>query len=232
MRHGKQWQDRRYGNPSDIKRMIARQLAPERADWQKPDAVVRTLGLRPGQIVADIGAGPGYFTLRLVRAVGPRGHVYAVDPEPAILAVLRERLAAARAPNVTPVLGGTDDPLLPAGGCDVALIVDTYHHFSDGPGFLRRVARALRRGGRLVNIDFEKRETPMGPPVEHRVAREEFLRDARRVGLEVVAEHDFLPHQYFLVLRARRRSASRVQSAGGGPTRPPRRAPRNTSTSR
>jgi ubiquinone/menaquinone biosynthesis C-methylase UbiE len=199
----------RYGNPADIARMIARQLAPDRAEWQKPGAVVRALGLRPGQIVADIGAGPGYFTMRLARAVGPRGHVYAVDPEPAILAALRERLAAARTSNVTPVLGRADDPLLPAGRCHIALIVDSYHHFGDGPGVLRRVARALRRGGRLVNIDFAKRETPMGPPLEHRVAREDFLRDARRAGLQFVSEHAFLPHQYFLVLRARRHPARR-----------------------
>jgi ubiquinone/menaquinone biosynthesis C-methylase UbiE len=203
----------RYGNPADLERMIARQENPGRVAWQKPAAVVRALGLRHGQVVADIGAGPGYFTKRLARAVGPSGHVYAVDAEPAILDVLRERLTAARLTNVTPVLGRGEDPLLPPASCDLALIVDTYHHFDDGPAFLRRVARALRPGGRLVNIDFAKRETPVGPPVEHRVSREAFLRDARRAGLVVAREHEFLPHQYFLVLRRagapRRRARSR-----------------------
>ena len=151
--------------------------------------------------MADIGAGPGYFSLRLGRAVGPAGHVYAVDPEPAILEVLRQRIAAAGVRNVTPVLGRADDPLLPARRCHLALIVDTYHHFHDGPAFLRRVARALVPGGRLVNVDFHQRETPVGPPVDHRVAREDFLGDARQAGLALVAEHRFLPHQYFLVLR-------------------------------
>jgi ubiquinone/menaquinone biosynthesis C-methylase UbiE len=194
-RHG------RYGNPADLHRMIARQEDPARVAWQKPAAVVRALALRRGQVVADVGAGPGYFTRRLARAVGPAGHVYAVDPEPAILEVLRERLAAARSTNVTPILGRGDDPLLPAGRCDLALIVNAYHHVEGGPAFLRRVARALRRGGRLVNIDFAKRETPVGPPVDHRVSREAFLRDARRAGLVLTAEHGFLPYQYFLVLR-------------------------------
>jgi ubiquinone/menaquinone biosynthesis C-methylase UbiE len=137
--------------------------------------------------------------------VGPSGHVYAVEPEVRILDVLRQRIGAARVRNVTPVLGRGDDPLLPAGRCDLALIVDTYHHVPDGPAFLRRLARSLARGGRLVNIDFARRETPVGPPVDQRVARETFLRDARRAGLVLAAEHDFLPHQYFLVLKPRRR---------------------------
>jgi ubiquinone/menaquinone biosynthesis C-methylase UbiE len=181
--------------------------------------VLRALRLAPGDVVADVGAGPGYFSLRLARAVGPRGHVYAVDPEPAILDVLRTRVAAARVANVTPVLGSAGDPLLPRGRCSLALLTNTYHHFADGPAVLRRIARGLRPGGRLVNIDFDKRETPVGPPVDHRVAREDFLRDARRAGLALVAEHGFLPHQYFLVLRprgagARRRRRKAARLAG------------------
>lgn len=193
----------RYGNPEDLEAYLARQLNPERATWQKPGAVLRVLGLRPAQTIAEIGSGPGYFTLRLARAVGPAGRVYAVDPEPVILDVLRQRLEEARIRNVTPVLGRAGDPLLPAGRCDLALMVNTYHHVPDGPAFLRRLAQALRRGGRIVNIDFEKRETPVGPPVEHRVAREDFLLDARRAGLTLAAEPRVLPHQYFLVLRPR-----------------------------
>ena len=191
----------RYGNPKALKAYLARQLDPARATWQKPRAALRAMGLRRGHTVAEIGSGPGFWTLRLARVVGPSGHVYAVDPEPAILEALRRRLEKTRVKNVTPVLGAAGDPLLPAGRCDLALIVNTYHHFADGPASLRRVAAALRAGGRLVNIDFHKRETPMGPPVDHRVAREEFLRDARRAGLTLVAEHRFLPYQYFLVFR-------------------------------
>ncbi len=203
MRHG------RYGNPADLVRMIKRQLAPTRAAWQKPGAVVRALGLRRGQVVGEIGAGPGYFTPRLARAVGPTGRVFAVDAEPAVLAVLRTRLAKARVGNVTPVLGRGDDPLLPPGACNLALLVNVYHHFDDGPGFLRGVARALAPGGRIVNIDWAKRETPVGPPLHRRITPEDFAHDARRAGLRVVGAHRVLPYQYFLVLEARSGGAAR-----------------------
>jgi ubiquinone/menaquinone biosynthesis C-methylase UbiE len=193
----------RHGNPEDLAACVGRLLDRGRARWQKPDAVVEALGLRPGQTVGEIGAGPGYFTVRLARAVGPRGHVFAVDPEPRMLTMLAARLARARVRTVTPVLGGDDDPRLPAASCDLVLAVDTYHHVPAGPAFLRRLARALRPGGRLVNVDFHRRPTPVGPPVEHRVAREAFLRDARRAGLRLVAEPGFLPYQYFLILTRR-----------------------------
>lgn len=193
----------RFGNPADLDRMIARQLAPDRPRWQQPDKVIQAIGITRDDVVADIGAGPGFFTLKLARAVGAGGRVYAIDPEIVVLDRLRERLTAAHARNVTLVLGLGDDPLLPPRSCDVALIVDTYHHVSDGVVFLRRLARALRPGGRLVNIDFDKRETPVGPPVEDRVAARDFLNDASRAGLTLVAEHGFLPYQYFFVFRAR-----------------------------
>jgi len=189
-----------HGNPADLEGYIARMEEPSRAVWQKPDEVVRALGLRPGQAACDVGAGPGYFSLRLARAVGEAGHVYAVDVEPRILAVLRDRVRSSNARNVTPVLSLPDDALLPAASCDLILIVDTYHHFPDGPEYLRRLMRALRPGGRIANVDFHKRELPVGPPPEHKVAREAFLADAAAARLRLVQEHTFLPYQYFVVL--------------------------------
>jgi ubiquinone/menaquinone biosynthesis C-methylase UbiE len=191
------------GNPRDWKRYLARLLAPERAPWQRPRAVVRALGLRSGQTVCEVGAGPGYFAFRLARAVGERGHVYAADAEPRMLALLGVRLRRSRRRNITPVLSLPNEPLLPRRTCDLILMVNTYHHIPDGPAYLRGLARALRPAGRIVNIDFHRRETPVGPPIEHRVSREAFLRDARRAGLKPAGEFDLLPYQYFLMLRAR-----------------------------
>jgi ubiquinone/menaquinone biosynthesis C-methylase UbiE len=189
--------------PEELKGALKRQLAPRRAKWQKPAALVRALGLRRGQVVAEIGSGPGYFTPRLARAVGPAGHVYAVDPEAAVLDVLRTRMKKAGVSNVTPVLGRDDDPLLPAGRCDVAVIINAYHHMHGGPAFLRRLVRRLGRGARVVNVDWNE-ESEFGPPPKRRVSRARFLRDARRAGLRLVAERAFLPHQYYLELRRAR----------------------------
>jgi ubiquinone/menaquinone biosynthesis C-methylase UbiE len=203
-RHAKQSHARREHDrfrPKDFEAFVRRMLSPGRTRWQKPARVLKALGVRRGSVVADIGAGPGYFTLPLARAVGANGRVYAVDPGLTHLERLRERLLKAGVRNVTPVLGRGDDPHLPPGSCDIVLVVNTYHHFPSGPAFLRRAATALRPGGVLAGIDFEKRETPVGPPVEHRVSREEFLRAATKAGLRVIAEHRFLPHQYFVVLR-------------------------------
>lgn len=190
-----------HGNPEDLDRYVARMLDEERAAWQRPDEVVRALGLRPGDTVGEIGAGPGYFTLRLARAVGPSGRVLAVDVVPELMAVLRQRLEAAGLGNVTPILAEPQDSHLPEAGCDLVLVVDSFHHFPDGTAYLRGLASRLRPGGRIVNLDFHKREMPVGPPVENKVSREEFLAAAREAGLAVVEEKDFLPYQYFLVLR-------------------------------
>ena len=165
------------------------------------------LDLRRGQVVGEIGSGPGYFTLRLARAVGPSGHVYAVDPEPGVLEALRARLVRARVRNVTPVLALGRDPVLPPGTCDLALIVNAYHHFDDGPALLRRVTRALTASGRVVSIDWDDRETPVGPPLGRRVPLERFLRDAGRAGLWRVSEHRFLPHHIFSSSGERNRRA-------------------------
>ncbi len=190
-----------YGNPKDLDGYAARMEAPDRAAWQKPDEVVKALAVSAGQTVCDVGAGPGYFSLRFARAVGDGGRVFAVDVEPHMLDVLRQRIAAAQAWNVTPVLALPSDSLLPAAACDVILIVDTYHHLPDGPRYLRALATRLKKGGRIVNIDFQKRDLPVGPPVEHKIAREEFLKQAAAAGLSLRQEYGFLPYQYFVVLQ-------------------------------
>ena len=192
-----------FKNPKDLAGYIAAQEAPDRAAWQKPEQILDALELKPGQTVCDIGSGPGYFTLRAARRVGEGGRVFAVDVEPRILDVLRTRIEKAHLRNVTPVLALATDPLLPPRSCDVVLIVDAYHHFPDRPRYLGRLAALLRPGGRLANVDWHKRTTPIGPPMDHRIAREDFLADAAKANLRVVAEPKLLPHQYFILLAPR-----------------------------
>ncbi|MBI5496127.1 MAG: methyltransferase domain-containing protein [Deltaproteobacteria bacterium] len=190
-----------HGNPADLGAYIAHLEDPARDAWQKPDELVKALGLKPGQVACDVGAGPGYFSLRLARAVGPTGRVFAVDVEPGILAALVERLTRAKVQNVTPVLGAPDDPLLPAGACDTLLVVDTYHHFPDRVAYLGRLKAAVKRGGTLVIVDFHKRPLPVGPPPERKLSREQVLQEAAQAGWKLSAEHALLPHQYVLVFQ-------------------------------
>jgi ubiquinone/menaquinone biosynthesis C-methylase UbiE len=192
----------RHGNPEDHAGYLERLLDPERETWQKPDEVVAALGLRPGSLVCDVGAGPGVFALRMARVVGPGGRVHALDVDPRMIALLRARAAEAGLANVSPHLAD-DGRGLPPEPVDVVLLVSTFHHFPEPVAYLRALASRLRPGGRLVNVDFHAEELPVGPPPDHKVSREAFLAAAGEAGLEVVEERSFLPYQYFLVLRPR-----------------------------
>jgi ubiquinone/menaquinone biosynthesis C-methylase UbiE len=192
----------RHGNPEDFDRFLQKLEDPERMAWQKPDEVVAALELAPGAVACDLGAGPGYFALRMARAVGPAGRVHAVDVEPRMLEVLERRVREAGASNVVPHLAKAGDTAPPE-PCDLVLLVNAFHHFPDGAGALRRLAASLKPGGRIANVDFREGELPVGPPPEYKVSRAAFLAAAEAAGLEVAAEKTFLPHQYFVILRRR-----------------------------
>ncbi|HET6373558.1 MAG TPA: methyltransferase domain-containing protein [Candidatus Polarisedimenticolia bacterium] len=172
---------------------------PSRAEWQKPESIPGLLGLKPGMTVADIGAGTGYFERYFATAVGAEGRVYAVDIEPKMVAYMQERARREKTPNVIPTLGAPDDPKLPAASVDVVFICDTYHHLNDRTDYLRRLTGVLRPGGRVAVLDFHKRELPVGPPVEHKLSREEVLAEFAEAGWGASGESDLLPYQYFLI---------------------------------
>jgi ubiquinone/menaquinone biosynthesis C-methylase UbiE len=186
-----------HGNPADLNEYIARLDDPARDEWQRPDVVLAALGIAPTSVVCDVGAGTGYFALRLAKLAA---QVYAVDVEPQLLVLLRDRVASAGLQNVTPVLGLPHDPLVPAAACVFVLVVIVFHHVPEKAAYLRRLQAALRPGGRVAIIDFHKRELPVGPPVDHKLSREDCLEQVRAAGLQVVTELDSLPYQYFFVL--------------------------------
>jgi ubiquinone/menaquinone biosynthesis C-methylase UbiE len=192
----------RHGNPEDFARYLAKLDDPERVAWQKPDAVVAAMGLRPGDVAADVGVGPGYFALRIARAVGPSGRVHAIDVDRRMLDLVVARAAEAGLSNVVPLLAEGDEVAVPPEPCAAILTVNAFHHFPDRPGALRRLASRLADRGHLFVVDFHGGELPLGPPPEHRVAREQALADVAAAGLAVAREETFLPYQYFLVLRA------------------------------
>jgi SAM-dependent methyltransferase len=171
---------------------------PNRDAWQKPDAVLDALQLAPTAIVADLGAGTGYFSMRLAKRV-PKGKVFAVDIEPKMLQYLGERAHREHLSVLQPVQASADAANLPE-PVDLILIVDTYHHIDNRTAYFARLAQSLRPDGRLAIIDF-KRDAPDGPPPEFRIAPEKVTAELEAAGYRLVASHPFLPRQYFLVFQ-------------------------------
>jgi SAM-dependent methyltransferase len=169
---------------------------PARAAWQKPDEVIEALGLASDAKVADIGAGTGYFSSRFARAV-PGGRVYAVDAEPDMVRYLGDRAKREGLANLVPVQAGSRDPMLPE-PVDLALLVDVYHHVPARVQYFEGLRGRLRPNGRLAIVDF-RLDSPRGPPRAARIAPERVKEELGRAGYALVAEHGFLPDQYFLV---------------------------------
>lgn len=178
---------------------------PKRDAWQKPDAIVDALALRPGMWVADLGAGTGYFSKRLSRAVAP-GTVFAVETEPNLITYLRERAEREGTGNVTPVLASVNNPRLPPAALDLILIVDTYHHIDDRLVYFRKLLDVMKPGGRVAIIDWHKRPIPEGPPMDHKLAREQVLDEMQRCGWRLLSEPAVLENQYFLLFTPNARS--------------------------
>ncbi|HWS68802.1 MAG TPA: class I SAM-dependent methyltransferase [Steroidobacteraceae bacterium] len=173
---------------------------PARDSWQRPHEVIQALALAADSVVADIGAGTGYFTVRIAHMT-PAGRVYAVDIEPDMIQHLAVRARRENLQNVTPLLAEPSDPMLPA-PVDLALLVDTYHHIGDRVAYFRRLKGHLKPAGTVAIIDFTA-DSPIGPPAAGRVAPDEVKKEMSRAGYALASEHKFLPNQYFLVFRQR-----------------------------
>jgi SAM-dependent methyltransferase len=173
---------------------------PKRDAWQMPHQVISALQLSPDALVADIGAGTGYFAVRLAN-MHPRATVYAVDVEPDMVRYLGERAGREGLKNLKPVAGAAEDPGLPE-KVDLALFVDTYHHIENREAYFRRLAASLKPGARLAVIDF-RLDSPEGPPKSARIAPERVKSERGKAGYALQAEHTFLPYQYFLVFAPR-----------------------------
>lgn len=174
---------------------------PERDAWQKPHEVIRALGLAPDAKVADIGAGTGYFAVRLAHMT-PTGRVYAVDIEPDMVKYLTDRARREKLPNLRAVLATPEDARLPE-KVDRVLIVDTYHHIGARQAYFARLRNHLRPGAEVAIVDFT-RASPMGPPVEERIVPEQVIAEMKSAGYRVLREPRFLPNQYMLVFGPQR----------------------------
>ena len=173
---------------------------PDREAWQKPDQVMDALRIAEGTTVADLGAGGGWFTMRLARRVGRQGKVYAVDVQRLMIEAIRRRVQREGLTNVVPVQGENFDPKLPADArTDAVLIVDAFHEMEDPVLMLKNVSRTLRPHGRIGIIDYREGDGGPGPDAAARVPPGVVISQAADAGLKFVEQHKFLPYQYFLI---------------------------------
>ena len=193
--------DRGYHRSFDNAEMWAKEFDdPARDAWQKPEQVLDALRLERTAIIADLGAGTGYFSVRIAKRV-PEGKVFAVDIEPDMVRYLRERAQQEHLGVLVPVLASTESPNLPE-PVDFVLVVDTYHHIDHRIAYFAKLRESLRPNGRLAIVDF-KADLPNGPPPEHRISPEKATAELNAAGYSLVATHPFLPRQYFLVFQGK-----------------------------
>jgi len=176
---------------------------PEREDEEAPTKALDALDLKPGMVVADIGAGSGYYSTRIAKRVGPTGRVYATDIQPGMIEILDRRIKSEGLANVTTILGGMDDPRLPPAAIDLAIMVDVYHELQQPQVFLQRLKGAFKPNGRLVLLEFRK-EDPRVPILEvHKMSVAEVKQELEAEGFVLDKVIDVLPWQHIIVLKVK-----------------------------
>jgi arsenite methyltransferase len=183
----------------DSKAYIATLEDPARDAYQKPHEVVMSLGIKEGETIADIGAGSGYFAFRFSHHVGDNGRVYAVDINPDMIVYMNRRIRDLKVKNVVTILSAPDDPLLMDGSIDRFFICETWHHIQNKTQYLALMKKMLKPGGQVIMLDFQKKDLPVGPPNEMKIAREDVIKQMQATGFKLEKENNFLPYHYFLI---------------------------------
>ena len=172
---------------------------PEREQEEQPAKLIETLKFKAGEVVADVGAGSGYLTFRLAERVGPTGKVLAVDIQPEMLALIRQRMKQRGVTNVEPVLGTVSDPKLPAGGVDTIIMVDVYHEFSHPYEMAEAMVKALKVGGRLVFVEYRLEDEAVPIKLVHKMSEAQVKKEMAPFPLRHVKTSDVLPWQHIIV---------------------------------
>lgn len=175
----------------------------ERESEENPARAIELLKFEKGMVVADVGAGSGYYALRIAQIVGPEGKVYANDIQPEMLTILKKRMRQAKVSNVEPVLGTEQDPKLPPKSCDVILLVDVYHEFSHPQEMLRKLREALKDNGRLVLLEYRKEDPYVPIRLEHKMSVKEAKIEVEGEGFVLDKVMEDLPWQHILIFKSR-----------------------------
>jgi len=172
---------------------------PEREKEEETSKLLPALKIKEGDVVADIGAGSGYYTLRLARLVGPKGKVLAPDLQPEMLKIIRAKMKAQKLANIEPILCTATDPKLPAGGVDLILLVDVYHEFSHPYEVTLELVKALKPKGRIVFVEFRLEDPNVPIKLVHKMTQKQVLKEMAPHPLRHVATLDFLPWQHVII---------------------------------
>jgi ubiquinone/menaquinone biosynthesis C-methylase UbiE len=171
----------------------------ERQEEEEPDRALRILKIQKGAVVADVGAGSGYMTVRMAKIVGPTGKVYANDIQPGMLELIRQNVAKAKLTNVVPVQGAIDDPHLPANTLDLILMADVYHEFSQPQKMLQKMREALKPTGRLVLLEYRAEDPDVPILPAHKMTRAQVKLEVEHEGFTLASVNEDLPRQHLFV---------------------------------
>jgi SAM-dependent methyltransferase len=172
----------------------------ERESEENPEGALDAIGIKPGMVVADVGAGTGYMSLKMAKRVGPGGKVYSEDVQPEMLRRLRQNAQEAKLNNIQTVLGGEADPKLPPNALDLILLVDVYHEFSQPQKMLRKMREALKPDGRLVLLEYRKEDPSIPIRPEHKMSVAEVKLEVEAEGFHLDQVLETLPRQHILIL--------------------------------
>ena len=210
--------------PLSLTEFLALVEDPKRDSWQQPDAVIEVLELQKGQRVAEIGAWSGYFTVRLAQAVGPTGHVTALELEEEVLSYLRQRVERDGLSNVTAEQLVIKDTRLDTVSYDLIFVCNFYHHLhhqSERTAFLQMLSQALKPTGRLIILDFfNKAGMPVGPAAHMRLSQQVVQNELQATGLAIAQTLTFLPYQYILIAQQQTDLPSQPNETDGDASRP------------
>jgi 2-polyprenyl-3-methyl-5-hydroxy-6-metoxy-1,4-benzoquinol methylase len=193
-------------------RPIAQTMHYAGAEWlirdvrereERCSLMLANLGVKPGSTICDMGCGNGFYTLQLAKMTGNKGHIYAVDIQPEMLKMLNERADAQKISNITPVLGTFSDPRLPRGEIDLMLLVDVYHEFSHPAEMLAEMKESLAPQGRIVFVEYRAEDPQVPIKPEHKMTRDQVLKELLHNGFELDHEFDKLPWQHMLWFKAK-----------------------------